>query len=113
MGSVRQAVLCTATPPDLQLDLRYHHGCADVVKEKIGEIKDLGALDRDGLAAAVKEYYDLSCATFSERFDIEDQVKKNDMEIHALEMEVNDMHGKFIIPKLKKVHSFQLTSGEE
>merc|ERR1712080_26415 len=60
-------------------------GVPDFVKEKIGEIKDLGALDRDGLAAAVKEYYDLSCATFSERFDIEHQVKKNDMEIHALE----------------------------
>merc|ERR1712080_541312 len=88
-------------------------GVPDVVKEKIGEIKDLGALDRDGLAAAVKEYYDLSCATFSERFDIEHQVMKNDMEIPALEMEVNDMHGKFIIPKLKKVRTFQLTSGEE
>jgi len=35
------------------------------------------------------------------------------MEIHALEMEVNDMHGKFIIPKLKKVHNFKLMGGEE
>ena len=39
--------------------------------------------------------------------------QKNDMEIHALEMEVNDMHGKFIIPKLKKVHNFKLMGGEE
>lgn len=35
------------------------------------------------------------------------------MEIHALEMEVNDMHGKFIIPKLKKVHAFKLMGNEE
>jgi hypothetical protein len=85
----------------------------DVVKEKLGEIKDLAGLDKDALAAVVKEYYDLSVATFSERFDVEHQIKKNDMEIHALEMEVNDMHGKFIIPKLKKVHNFKLMGGEE
>jgi len=88
-------------------------GVPDVVKEKLGEIKDLAGLDKDALAAVVKEYYDLSVATFSERFDVEHQVKKNDMEIHALEMEVNDMHGKFIIPKLKKVHNFKLMGGEE
>ena len=41
------------------------------------------------------------------------QVKKNQMEIHALELEVNDMHGKFIIPQLKKVNNFKLMGGEE
>lgn len=51
-------------------------GVPDVVKEKLGEIKDLAGLDKDALAAVVKEYYDLSVATFSERFDVEHQVKK-------------------------------------
>jgi len=88
-------------------------GVPDIVKEKLGEMKDLGGLDKDGLEAVVKEYYQLSVDSFSERFDVEHQVKKNDMEIHALEMEVNDMHGKFIIPKLKKVHNFKLMGGEE
>jgi hypothetical protein len=88
-------------------------GVPDIVKEKLGEMKDLAALDKDGLEAVVKEYYQLSVDSFSERFDVEHQVKKNDMEIHALEMEVNDMHGKFIIPKLKKVHNFKLMGGEE
>jgi len=35
------------------------------------------------------------------------------MEIHSLEMDVNDMHGKFIVPKLKKVPNFKLMKGEE
>ncbi len=46
-------------------------------------------------------------------FFLASQVKKNQMEIHALELEVNDMHGKFIIPQLKKVNNFKLMGGEE
>jgi len=87
-------------------------GVPDIVKEKIGEIKDMSGMDKAALEALVKEYYQLSVSSFSDRFDVEHQVKKNDMEIHALEMEVNDMHGKFIIPKLKKVHNWQ-HGGEE
>merc|ERR1712179_287847 len=113
MGSVRQAVLCTATPPDLQTSPRYHHGCPRSGCGKDWSYQRPRIHGQRWPGSCRQEYYDLSCATFSERFDIEHQVKKNDMEIHTLEMEVNDMHGKFIIPKLKKVHTFQLTSGEE
>ena len=44
----------------------------------------------------------------SEKYDVEYSVKLRDMQIHDLEMEVSDMRGKFIIPKLKKVHTFKL-----
>ena len=44
----------------------------------------------------------------SSKYDIEYTVKLRDMQIHDLEMEVSDMRGKFIIPKLKKVHTFKL-----
>ena len=44
----------------------------------------------------------------SSKYDIEYTVKVRDMQIHDLEMEVSDMRGKFIIPKLKKVHTFKL-----
>jgi len=36
-----------------------------------------------------------------------------DMQIHELTIEVSDMRGKFILPKLKKVHNFKLMGGEE
>jgi len=49
----------------------------------------------------------------SEKYDIEYNVKVRDMQIHQLEMEVTDMRGKFILPKLKKVHNFKLMGGEE
>ncbi len=45
----------------------------------------------------------------SELYDVEHSVKVKDMQIQELEMEVSDMRGKFIIPKLKKVHTFKLT----
>lgn len=47
------------------------------------------------------------------QFNMEHEIKKNEVEIHALELEVNDMHGKFIIPQLKKVSNFKLMGGEE
>jgi hypothetical protein len=40
------------------------------------------------------------------KYDIEYTVKVRDMQIHDLEMEVSDMRGKFIIPKLKKVAKY-------
>ncbi len=52
-------------------------------------------------------------ATEGEVYDINYGVRVRDMQIQELEMEVSDMRGKFIIPKLKKVHNFKLMGGEE
>jgi hypothetical protein len=46
-------------------------------------------------------------------FDINYETKKRDLLIDELNMEVSDMRGRFVIPKLKKVHTFKLTEGEE
>ncbi len=47
-------------------------------------------------------------ASEGEHWDVEHSVKLRDMQIQELELECSDMRGKFIIPKLKKVHSFKL-----
>ena len=49
----------------------------------------------------------------NEKYDMEYSVKLRDLQIQELEMEVSDMRGKFIIPKLKKVHAFKLMGNEE
>ena len=49
----------------------------------------------------------------SSKYDVERDVHIKEMQIHDLEMEVSDMRGKFILPKLKKVHNFKLMGGEE
>merc|ERR1712112_552703 len=85
----------------------------DAVKEKVGEMPDVSAMSKEDLAALVKQMYDNSCAVFGEKFDMENQVKKMDMEIHNLEMETSESHGTFKIPKLKKVNKFKMMGDEE
>ena len=57
--------------------------------------------------------YNRWVAAEGEVYDVNYAVKLRDMQINELEMEVSDMRGKFIIPKLKKVHNFKLMGGEE
>lgn len=83
------------------------------VAARVGEPKKLENVSEDELKAILKEYYDKWVASESEKYDIEYNVKVRDMQIHQLEMEVTDMRGKFILPKLKKVHNFKLMGGEE
>lgn len=83
------------------------------VVARVGEPKKLENCSEDELKAILKEYYDKWVATEGEKYDIEYTVKMRDMQIHQLEMEVTDMRGKFILPKLKKVHNFKLMGGEE
>jgi len=85
----------------------------DAVKNKIGDMPAVADMDKDALAVVIKQLYDQSCSVFAEKFQMEHEIKKNEMEIHELELEVNDMHGKFIIPALKKVNNFKLMGGEE
>lgn len=79
----------------------------------MGEAPNIEALDADALVDALKQLHSKWVEKESEKFDIEYLVKVKDMQIHDLEMEVSDMRGKFIIPKLKKVHTFKLMEGEE
>jgi len=83
------------------------------VLSRLGDPKSLEGLNPEELAAIVKEYYDRWVNGENEKYDIEYSVKLRDMQIQELEMEVNDMRGKFIIPKLKKVHTFKLMGNEE
>merc|ERR1711942_276007 len=78
----------------------------DAVKEKVGEMPDVSAMSKEDLAALVKQMYDNSCAVFGEKFDMEYQVKK-------MEMETSESHGTFKIPKLKKVNKFKMMGDEE
>ena len=40
-------------------------------------------------------------------------LQKHDVQITELEMEVNDMNGKFVIPKLKKVKHLHVAETED
>jgi hypothetical protein len=77
------------------------------VQARLGEPVTTDGMDANQLKDALKQLYERWVGSESEKYDIEYEVKLRDMQIHDLEMEVSDMRGKFIIPKLKKVHTFK------
>merc|ERR1711955_68262 len=81
-------------------------GVPEAVLQKVGSLPDIASMSKDDLATLCKQLYERSCNVFGEKFDVEYQVKKRDMEIHNLEMETSESHGTFKIPKLKKVNKF-------
>merc|ERR1712037_1045262 len=83
-------------------------GVPEAVLQKVGSLPDIGSMSKDDLAVLCKKLYEQSCSVFGEKFDVEYQVKKKDMEIHNLEMETIESHGTFKIPKLKKVNKFKM-----
>merc|ERR1711874_62440 len=78
----------------------------EAVLEKVGSLPDIASMSKDDLAVLCKKLYDQSCSVFGEKFDVEYQVKKR-------EMETSESHGTFKIPKLKKVNKFKMMEGEE
>jgi len=83
------------------------------VVARLGDPKELEGLSDADLKAVLKEYYERWVEAESTKYDVERDVHIKEMQIHDLEMEVSDMRGKFILPKLKKVHNFKLMGGEE
>ncbi|TRY72138.1 hypothetical protein TCAL_00204 [Tigriopus californicus] len=84
-----------------------------IVLQRVGDPKSLEGVSDDELKAILKEYYDRWVNTENTLYDIQYGVRLNDMQIQELEMELSDMRGKFILPKLKKVHNFKLMGGDE
>merc|ERR1712080_113345 len=105
MGSVQQ--------PSLLYTLSLSMVVPDTVMEKVGELPDIQAMDKDDLTALVKQLYEQSCEVFTEKFHMEHAIKKRDMEIQNMEMDMCETHGTFKIPKLRKVNKFKLAGDEE
>jgi len=80
----------------------------DEVQARLGEPVTVEGKDAEQVKEILKQLYERWVGCESEKYDVEYSVKLRDMQIHDLEMEVSDMRGKFIIPKLKKVHTFKL-----
>lgn len=85
------------------------------VQARLGSCPVEGVTDMsaDQVKEALKTLYERWVGAESTKYDIEYTVKVRDMQIHDLEMEVSDMRGKFIIPKLKKVMKFHQDTDEE
>lgn len=83
------------------------------VTARVGEKVNMDDMDPDQLKATLMDFYNRWVDLEDKTYDVGHVVKMNEMQINELQMEVSDMRGKFILPKLKKVHNFKLMGGEE
>jgi len=78
-----------------------------IIDERCGQPKNLDGANEETLRAIVKEYCDHVAAVESDKYDIEMETIRKDYEINELNIQVNDLRGKFIKPTLKKVSKYE------
>ncbi|OQR67399.1 troponin I 4-like [Tropilaelaps mercedesae] len=70
------------------------------------QVRGAREVPRTSLQAICKEYYQRIMQVESEKYDLEYSVRLKDYQINELNIQVNDLRGKFIKPALKKVSKF-------
>ncbi|XP_068225329.1 troponin I isoform X4 [Palaemon carinicauda] len=78
-----------------------------IIDERCGQPKNLDGANEETLRAILKEYCAHIAAVESDKYDIEMETIRKDYEINELNIQVNDLRGKFIKPTLKKVSKYE------
>merc|ERR1711868_353765 len=78
-----------------------------IIDERCGEPKDTEDCSEDSLRNILTEYQDKVVRLESEKWDLEFDVRKKEYEISELNIQVNDLRGKFVKPSLKKVSKYE------
>lgn len=74
------------------------------IKERCGEPRATDGINEDTMKEIMNLYHDRLFQCESLKYDLEQRVVRNQFEIDELYKHVHDLKGKFIKPKLKKVH---------
>ncbi|XP_018011124.1 troponin I isoform X8 [Hyalella azteca] len=78
-----------------------------IIDERCGQPKNLDGANEEQLKAICKEYHERLFLCESQKWDLEYEVRRRDYEINELNIQVNDLRGKFIKPTLKKVSKYE------
>merc|ERR1712183_827206 len=78
-----------------------------IIDERCGQPKNLEGANEDLLKEICKEYHERLFLCESQKWDLEYEVRRRDYEINELNIQVNDLRGKFIKPTLKKVSKYE------
>jgi len=77
-----------------------------IILERTGQPKSLDGSNEATLQACIKEYYNKINKLEDEKYDLEYIVRQKDYEINELNIQVNDLRGKFVKPTLRKVSKY-------
>jgi troponin I len=78
-----------------------------IIEERCGKAKNLDDASEDDLRNIVKEYKDKIDELESLKWDLEYATLRKEYEINELNIQVNDLRGKFVKPTLKKVSKYE------
>jgi len=78
-----------------------------IIDQRCGQPKNLEGANEELLKAICKEYHERLFLCESQKWDLEYDVRRRDYEINELNIQVNDLRGKFIKPTLKKVSKYE------
>jgi len=78
-----------------------------IIEQRCGKGKNLEGANEELLKAICKEYHERLFLCESQKWDLEYDVRRRDYEINELNIQVNDLRGKFIKPTLKKVSKYE------
>ncbi|KAH9415404.1 troponin wings up A [Dermatophagoides pteronyssinus] len=78
----------------------------EMLLKRCGQAKNLDGLNADALKKVCQEYHDRLAKLEDNKYDLECEVRQKDYLINELQVQVNDMRGKFLKPALKKVSKY-------
>jgi len=78
-----------------------------IIDQRCGQPKTLEGANEDSLMQICKEYQERLLLCEAQKWDLEYEVRRRDYEINELNIQVNDLRGKFIKPTLKKVSKYE------
>jgi len=77
-----------------------------IIEERCGKPKNLEDASEDDLKEVCQQYFDRVLLCEGQKWDLEYEVRRRDYEINELNIQVNDLRGKFVKPALKKVSKY-------
>jgi len=78
-----------------------------IIEQRCGSAKNLDGANEDNLRAIIQAYHERVIKVEDQKYDCEMDVMRKDYEINELNIQVNDLRGKFIKPTLKKVSKYE------
>lgn len=79
-----------------------------IIEERCGKAKNVeDASEADQVKSVLDEYQKRIASLENAKYDLEYAVKVKDLEINELNIQVNDLRGKFVKPTLKKVSKYE------
>ncbi|KAK7873346.1 hypothetical protein R5R35_011388 [Gryllus longicercus] len=78
-----------------------------IIEERCGKPKNVDDANEANLKSIIKAYHTRIGNLEAEKYDLEYEVARKDLEISDLNSQVNDLRGKFMKPTLKKVSKYE------